>query len=88
MGGAQAAGVLATVKRDGIERAGGTWSAKEEAAFKQPTIDMFEQQSHPLMPRRGSGMMGSLIPAIRAKSSINRCMPRCTHRLRIPIRRL
>ena len=48
MGGAQAAGVLATVKRDGIERAGGTWSAEEEAAFKQPTIDMFEQQSHPL----------------------------------------
>ena len=36
------------VKRDGIERAGGTWSAEEEAAFKQPTIDMFEQQSHPL----------------------------------------
>ena len=48
MGGAQAAGVLATVKRDGIERQGGTWSAEEEAAFKQPTIDMFEEQSHPL----------------------------------------
>jgi 3-methylcrotonyl-CoA carboxylase beta subunit len=48
MGGAQAAGVLATVKRDGIERKGGTWSADEEAAFKQPTIDMFEEQSHPL----------------------------------------
>ncbi len=48
MGGAQAAGVLATVKRDGIERKGGTWSAEEEAAFKQPTIDMFERQSHPL----------------------------------------
>ncbi|WP_299549800.1 carboxyl transferase domain-containing protein [uncultured Tateyamaria sp.] len=48
MGGAQAAGVLATVKRDGIERGGGTWSAEEEAAFKQPTIDMFEGQSHPL----------------------------------------
>jgi 3-methylcrotonyl-CoA carboxylase beta subunit len=48
MGGAQAAGVLATVKRDGIERAGGAWSAEEEAAFKQPTIDMFERQSHPL----------------------------------------
>lgn len=48
MGGAQAAGVLATVKRDGIERGGGTWSAEEEAAFKQPTIDMFEEQSHPL----------------------------------------
>jgi len=48
MGGPQAAGVLATVKRDAIERQGGTWSAQEEAAFKQPTIDMFEEQSHPL----------------------------------------
>jgi 3-methylcrotonyl-CoA carboxylase beta subunit len=48
MGGEQAAGVLATVKRDAIERSGGDWSAEEEAAFKQPTIDMFTQQSHPL----------------------------------------
>jgi 3-methylcrotonyl-CoA carboxylase beta subunit len=48
MGGAQAAGVLATVKRDAIERAGDTWSAEEEAAFKKPTVDMFEEQSHPL----------------------------------------
>ncbi|WP_432447891.1 carboxyl transferase domain-containing protein [Aliiroseovarius marinus] len=48
MGGEQAAGVLATVKRDAIERQGGTWSAEEEASFKQPTIDMFEEQSHPL----------------------------------------
>ncbi|MEP4197380.1 MAG: carboxyl transferase domain-containing protein [Aliishimia sp.] len=48
MGGPQAAGVLATVKRDAIERGGGTWSAQEEAEFKQPTMDMFEEQSHPL----------------------------------------
>ncbi|WP_413850534.1 carboxyl transferase domain-containing protein [Albidovulum sp.] len=48
MGGEQAAGVLATVKRDGIERAGGTWSPGEEAEFKRPTIEMFEEQSHPL----------------------------------------
>ncbi|WP_421580043.1 carboxyl transferase domain-containing protein [Shinella sp. M31] len=48
MGGEQAAGVLATVKREGIERTGGNWSAEEEAAFKQPTIDMFARQSHPL----------------------------------------
>ena len=40
--------MLATVKRDGIERAGGSWSAEEETAFKQPTIDMFARQSHPL----------------------------------------
>ncbi|MDA7963083.1 carboxyl transferase domain-containing protein [Ruegeria sp.] len=48
MGGEQAAGVLATVKRDGIERQGGTWSPEEEAEFKRPTLDMFEEQSHPL----------------------------------------
>ena len=48
MGGEQAAGVLATVRREGIERAGGSWSMEEEAAFKQPTIDMFARQSHPL----------------------------------------
>ncbi|MGR3635162.1 MAG: carboxyl transferase domain-containing protein [Shimia sp.] len=48
MGGEQAAGVLATVKRDSIERQGGEWSTDEEAAFKQPTLDMFEEQSHPL----------------------------------------
>jgi 3-methylcrotonyl-CoA carboxylase beta subunit len=48
MGGPQAAGVLATVKRDAMERAGETWTEEEETAFKQPTIDMFEEQSHPL----------------------------------------
>ena len=48
MGGEQAAGVLATVKREGMERVGGTWSAEEEAEFKRPTIEMFERQSHPL----------------------------------------
>jgi len=47
MGGEQAAGVLATVKRDGIEARGGTWSAEEEATFKQPILDQFGGQSHP-----------------------------------------
>ena len=48
MGGPQAAGVLATVKRESIERSGGSWSAEEETAFKRPTLEMFEEQSHPL----------------------------------------
>ena len=47
MGGEQAAGVLATVRRDGIEGRGGQWSAQEEAAFKQPILDQFGAQSHP-----------------------------------------
>ena len=48
MGGEQAASVLATVRRDAIERKGGRWSSEEEAAFKAPTVAMFEEQSHPL----------------------------------------
>ncbi|MFP4305394.1 MAG: carboxyl transferase domain-containing protein, partial [Rhodosalinus sp.] len=48
MGGEQAAGVLATVKRDAMERAGEHWSADDEAEFKRPTVEMFARQSHPL----------------------------------------
>jgi len=48
MGGPQAAGVLATVRRDGVERRGGAWSAEEEAAFRAPITAQFERQGHPL----------------------------------------
>jgi len=48
MGGPQAAGVLATVKRDAMERAGQDWSTEAESAFKRPTEEMFARQSHPL----------------------------------------
>jgi len=47
MGGEQAASVLATVKRDGIEAKGGTWSTEEEAQFKQPIKEQYEHQGHP-----------------------------------------
>jgi len=47
MGGEQAASVLATVRRDGIEGRGGAWSAAEEEAFKQPIRDQYERQGHP-----------------------------------------
>ncbi|MFI4929552.1 MAG: carboxyl transferase domain-containing protein [Burkholderiales bacterium] len=47
MGGEQAAAVLATVRRDGIEAKGGAWSAQEEAAFKKPILEQFEHQAHP-----------------------------------------
>ena len=47
MGGEQAASVLATVKRDGLEAAGKAWSADEEAAFKAPIRDQYENQGHP-----------------------------------------
>src|SRR5450830_1262279 len=47
MGGEQAAGVLATVRRDGIEGKGGAWSAEEEEAFKAPIRSQYESQGHP-----------------------------------------
>jgi 3-methylcrotonyl-CoA carboxylase beta subunit len=47
MGGEQAAGVLATVKRNQIEAKGGTWSKEEEAEFKAPTLKQFDEQSQP-----------------------------------------
>jgi 3-methylcrotonyl-CoA carboxylase beta subunit len=46
MGGEQAANVLATVQRDNIEAKGKTWSAEEEAAFKQPILDKYDKESH------------------------------------------
>jgi 3-methylcrotonyl-CoA carboxylase beta subunit len=47
MGGEQAASVLATVKRDGIEAKGGAWSMEEEEAFKAPIRRQYEEQGHP-----------------------------------------
>ncbi len=47
MGPEQAAGVLATVRRASIERAGNSWSEAEEATFKQPIIDQYQAQSDP-----------------------------------------
>ena len=48
MGGEQAATVLALVKRDGIERDDGAWSADEEAAFRAPILEKYEREGHPL----------------------------------------
>jgi len=47
MGGEQAASVLATVRRDGIEARGGEWSAEEEEVFKTPIREQYEHQGSP-----------------------------------------
>ncbi|HOV58954.1 MAG TPA: carboxyl transferase domain-containing protein [Rhodanobacteraceae bacterium] len=47
MGGEQAASVLATVRRDGLEAAGQAWSTAEEEAFKAPIRAQYERQGHP-----------------------------------------
>ena len=47
MGGEQAAGVLATLKRDQLETRGEQWSQDDETRFKQPILDTYEDQGHP-----------------------------------------
>ncbi|HWU46554.1 MAG TPA: carboxyl transferase domain-containing protein [Humibacter sp.] len=47
MGGAQAASVLATVKRDQYDGRGEPWSEADEAAFKAPVLEQYETQGNP-----------------------------------------
>jgi 3-methylcrotonyl-CoA carboxylase beta subunit len=47
MGGEQAASVLATLRRDGIESKGGAWSADEEEDFKSPIRQKYEEEGDP-----------------------------------------
>ncbi|WP_374347411.1 carboxyl transferase domain-containing protein [Phenylobacterium sp.] len=47
MGGEQAASVLATIRRDGIEAKGGQWPAAEEEAFKAPVRARYEEEGDP-----------------------------------------
>jgi 3-methylcrotonyl-CoA carboxylase beta subunit len=47
MGGEQAASVLATVKRDGMEGRGETWSKPDEDAFKAPIRERYETEGDP-----------------------------------------
>ena len=47
MGGEQAASVLATVRRDGIEGRGEEWSGDDEESFKAPIRDQYEAQGSP-----------------------------------------
>ena len=47
MGGAQAASVLSTVRRDNIEADGKSWDAQDELIFKQPILQQYEREGHP-----------------------------------------
>jgi 3-methylcrotonyl-CoA carboxylase beta subunit len=47
MGGEQAAGVLATIKRDALQRAGQVLSAADEEKLKAPILEQFERQGQP-----------------------------------------
>jgi len=63
MGGEQAASVLATVKRDGIEAEGKTWSAADEENFKQPIRDQYEAEGNPYYATARLWDDGIIMPA-------------------------
>ncbi|MDS1139837.1 carboxyl transferase domain-containing protein [Pusillimonas sp. SM2304] len=63
MGGEQAASVLATVRRDGIEAKGGQWSADEEEAFKAPIRQQYEEEGHPYYATARLWDDGIIMPA-------------------------
>ena len=48
MGGDQAAGVLSTVRREALQRRGGSLSDEDAQAIEAPVREQFERQSHPL----------------------------------------
>ncbi len=47
MGGEQAANVLATVRRDGLEARGEHWPEREEQTFKDGIREQYEKQGNP-----------------------------------------
>ncbi len=63
MGGEQAASVLATVRRDGIEAKGGSWSSDEEEAFKAPIREQYEKEGHPYYATARLWDDGIIMPA-------------------------
>ena len=71
MGGEQAAAVLATVKRDGIESRGDQWSDDEQREFEDVIRDQYETQGHPFYASARLWDDGIIDPVeTRAKLSI------------------
>ena len=63
MGGEQAAGVLATVKQEGLKTGGKPpMSEKKMAEFKRPILEKYETEEAPGIPAPGFGTMESSTP--------------------------
>jgi 3-methylcrotonyl-CoA carboxylase beta subunit len=63
MGGEQAASVLATVRRDGMEARGEEWSTQDEEAFKAPIREKYEQEGSPYFSTARMWDDGIIAPA-------------------------
>ena len=63
MGGEQAASVLATVRREGIEARGEAWSSDDEAQFKSPIRERYESEGNPYFATARLWDDGIIVPA-------------------------
>jgi 3-methylcrotonyl-CoA carboxylase beta subunit len=73
MGGEQAAGVLATIKRDQIEKKNRQWSEEQEQEFRKPILDTYQTQGHPYFASARLWDDGVIEPA-QTREVVARCM--------------
>ena len=73
MGGAQAAGVLARVRRDRARAEGKEWTEAEEESFKAPILAQYETQGHPLYAAARLWHDGVIDPA-ETRAVLARCL--------------
>ncbi len=73
MGGEQAAGVMAMIKRDQLEKQGETWSKEDEEEYKQPIRETYHKQGHPYYASARLWDDGVIEPA-QTRTVIARCL--------------
>lgn len=73
MGGEQAAGVLATIKRDQMEKKNRPWSKEQEEEFRKPILDTYQTQGHPYYASARLWDDGVIEPA-QTRTVVSRCM--------------
>ena len=76
MGGEQAALVLSSVRKDGVEARGEHWPDKEKTDFEDSIREQYESRAVPITPARGCGTMGLSIPSTHALCSRWHCLQR------------
>ena len=73
MGGEQAAGVLATIKRDAMEKKNRPWSEEQEKEFRRPILETYQTQGHPYYASARLWDDGVIDP-VQTRDVIARCM--------------
>ncbi|MBL4581943.1 MAG: methylcrotonoyl-CoA carboxylase, partial [Gammaproteobacteria bacterium] len=73
MGAEQAAAVMATIRRDQIEKKGGTWTKEQEVEYKQPILDSYQKQGHAYYASARLWDDGVIDPS-QTRSTIARCL--------------